>query len=131
MLFDIIEPSFWYWVARQGEAVLALAQRWGESQGGAYAYNVCVGASGGVFGLMGAFTALCPRQELSLLLFYVFPVRMQARHLALLLVAFNLFEMVTSMGHVAYVAHLLGGLAGYLMARRRVRSRDYWEHYYA
>ena len=35
------------------------------------------------------------------------------------------------MGHIAYVAHLLGGLAGYLMARRIVRSRSYWESYYA
>lgn len=131
MVFDLFEPRLWYWVARQGEAGLALAQRWGEAQGSYIAYNVCVGASGGVFGLMGAFTALCPRQEISLLLFYVLPVRMQARHMALLLVAFNLFEMVTSLGHVAYVAHLLGGLAGYLMARRCVRSRSYWEYYYA
>ena len=130
MVFDIFEPRLWYWVAQQGRIGLSLAQRWGESQG-FVRYGVCVGASGGVFGLMGAFTALCPRQQISLLLFYVIPITMEARYMALLLVAFNLFEMVTSMGHIAYVAHLLGGLVGYLMARRHVRSRDYWEHYYA
>ena len=130
MLFDMAEPYLWYGIARLGSAGLALAQRWGEAQGG-LAYNVCVGASGGVFGLMGAFTALCPRQQVSLLLFYVFPVTMQARQMALLLVALNVFEMVTSMGHVAYVAHLLGGLVGYLVARRLVRSRNYWEYYYS
>lgn len=129
MLFDIVEPYMWYGVARLGRVGLALAQRWGETQSGSY--NVCVGASGGVFGVMGAFVALRPRERISLLLFYVIPVTMQARQMALLLVAFNLFEMITSMGHVAYMAHLLGGVAGYLMARRYMRRREVWTYYCA
>lgn len=128
MLFDMVEPYLWYWIAESGRLGMALAQRWGESQG-ILRYNVCVGASGGVFGLMGAFVALCPRQRISMLLFYVFPVTMEARQMAVLLVAFNVVEMVSSMGHVAYVAHLFGGLTGYLIARRIVRRRGYWEYY--
>lgn len=131
MLFDIVEPHLWYWVAQTGDLGLALAQRWGESNYGVVAFNVCVGASGGVFGILGAFTALRPRERISLLLFYVIPVSMEARQMALLLAALNIFEMVTSMGNIAYAAHLLGGLVGYLMARRIVRSRSYWEDYYA
>lgn len=129
MLFDIVEPRMWYAVARAGRVGLALAQRWGEAQGGSF--NVCVGASGGVFGIMGAFVALRPRERISMLLFYVFPVSMQAWQMALLLVAFNLFEMVTSMGHIAYMAHLLGGAVGYFMARRFMRRREVWTNYYA
>ncbi|MBR0056553.1 MAG: rhomboid family intramembrane serine protease, partial [Kiritimatiellae bacterium] len=131
MAFDIVEPRFWQTLARTGPLGLRLAQRWGEAQGAWLPYNVCVGASGGVFGLVGAFAALCPRRRISLLLFYVIPVTLEARQMALLLAAFNLFELVTSLGHVAYVAHLLGGLAGYLLARHYARTRRCWRQYYA
>lgn len=131
MLFDIVEPYLWYAIAQCGRLGLALAQRWGESQGAYTLYNVCVGASGGVFGVMGAFVALRPHERISLLLFYVVPVTMQARQMAMLLVALNLFEMVTSMGHVAYTAHLLGGLAGYMLAKRYIHRGACWTNYYA
>lgn len=131
MAFDIVEPYFWQTIARLGRVGLTLAQRWGEAQGPYLFYNVCVGASGGVCGLMGAFTALCPHQRISLFLFYVIPVTMEARQMALLLVAFNLLELISSMGHVAYVAHLLGGVAGYFIARRCAKNRNYWEFYYS
>ena len=126
MLFDAAEPSLWQAVSRLGSVGLSLAQRWGETQSGYFDHNVCVGASGGVFGLMGAFVALCPRERLTLLLFYVVPVTLQARSVALLLVAFNVFGLVTSFGHVAHVAHLAGGVAGYLYARRLVLVQSRW-----
>lgn len=121
MAFDCVEPRLWYAVSRLGGAGLRLAQRWGEAQSPGLGNNVCVGASGGVFGLIGAFAALCPRERLTVLLFYVVPVTLQTRHLALLLVAVNVVEMVGSMGHVAYMAHLLGGLAGYVYAKALIR----------
>ncbi|NLO69339.1 MAG: rhomboid family intramembrane serine protease, partial [Bacteroidales bacterium] len=41
-----------------------------------------------------------------------------ARTLALLLMAITLVQLVVGWGQVAYAAHLVGGLAGYLLARR-------------
>ncbi len=126
MLFDSVEPALWRAIGQTGSAGLALAQRWGETQSGYLDHNICLGASGGVFGLMGAFVALCPRERLTILLFYVVPVTLQARYVALLLVAFNVFGLVTSFGHVAHVAHLAGGVAGYLYARRLVFVQNRW-----
>lgn len=121
MVFDYFEPHVWYAVSNLGPVGLKLAQRWGEMQSAGQGFNLCVGASGGVFGLMGAFAALCPRQRLTLLLLYVVPVHLQARHVAVLLVLLNLVEMVSSFGHVAYVAHLLGGVVGYFLGLRHYR----------
>lgn len=115
LAFDFVEPYFWQFIAGLGEGGLQLAQRWGENQ--SHLANVCVGASAGVFGLMGAFAALCPQQRLTLLLFYVVPVNLQARHVALLLVVLNIVEMLASFSRVAYVAHLFGCLAGYLYVK--------------
>lgn len=121
--FDLVEPYFWQAIASLGDAGLQLAQRWGEKQ--SYMPNVCVGASAGVFGLMGAFAALCPNQRLTLLLFYVVPVNLQARYVAILLVVLNIVEMLASFGRVAYMAHLFGCLAGYLYAKYLQRMCNY------
>jgi membrane associated rhomboid family serine protease len=43
---------------------------------------------------------------------------LKARTLALLLMAITLVQLVVGWGQVAYAAHLVGGLAGYLLARR-------------
>lgn len=148
-LFDTLEPVFWtkiqvagyqlsaaassmaegWWRTfhvRLSVLFLRLAQRWGEAQVAGVTHNVCVGASAGVFGLVGAFAGLFPRERLMLLLFYVIPVKMQARHLALLLMVVSLFAIIVDNGHVAHVAHIFGGLGGYLYALvlRRRYSRE-------
>ena len=71
---------------------------------------ICIGASGGVFALVGACAALFPRRRI--LLFLVWPVR--ARRFAIALgigaAAFALYGL----GNVAHLTHLAGGIAGYL-----------------
>jgi membrane associated rhomboid family serine protease len=123
MACDYFEPSFWMWVQTlPHEAFRRLAQRWGESQAAGMPFNVCVGASAGVCGLIGAFAALCPEARLTILLLYVIPVRMRSRTFAILLAVFSLGAAVLSTGHVAHAAHLIGGVAGWLWARRAVRA---------
>lgn len=78
---------------------------------------LCIGASGGVFALIGAYAALFPHREVYLLLL-VFPVRLKARSLAWLLGGLTIAEAVFIQSQVAYAAHLAGGVAGYLCARR-------------
>jgi len=85
-----------------------------------------VGASASVFGLIGAYAALAPRRELLLLVFFVIPLRMQARTLALLLMLVTVVQLVAGWGQIAYAAHLIGGGAGYLLARRWRRRLWTW-----
>lgn len=147
--FDMLEPEFWAAVQTFGGRLLdesssaaggtarglyghfglfclRQAQRWGEAQLAGTTYNVCIGASAGVFGLLGAFAGLFPKEKLVILLFFV-PLKLQARHVAVLLMAVSLVSVIIDNGHVAHMAHISGGLAGYLYAlliRRRWAPAD-------
>jgi membrane associated rhomboid family serine protease len=89
-------------------------------------YGTCIGASGGVFALIGAYAALFPRRE-TVVLVLVFPVRMRARTLAVFLGLATIVEAVLLRSQIAYAAHLAGGIAGYVyglgLLRRRVFFR--------
>jgi membrane associated rhomboid family serine protease len=82
----------------------------------------CMGASGGVFALIGAFAALFPNRCVYFLLFFFIPVRPRARAWAWSLGALTVLEAVFVQSQVAYSAHLAGGLAGYLYGLRLSRS---------
>ena len=138
--FDMLEPEFWAAIQtfggrllensasmtqgavrslheHIGEFCLQQAQHWGEAQIPGISHNVCIGASAGVFGLVGAFAGLFPKEKLVLFLFYVIPLKLQARHVAILLMVISLVSIIIDNGHVAHMAHIFGGLAGYFYAR--------------
>lgn len=78
-------------------------------------YTICIGASGAVFGVLGAFAALYPHAPLTVLLFFVFPVTLPAWVWALIFAGSELVMMLRpETGGIAYAAHLGGGLAGYV-----------------
>jgi rhomboid-like protein len=88
----------------------------GGAEGRSLDGGLCIGASGGVFALIGAYAALFPKGVVYVLL--PFPVKMKARTLAGLLVGLTVAEAVFVQSQVAYAAHLAGCLAGYLYGLR-------------
>lgn len=78
----------------------------------------CIGASGAIFGVLAAYATLFPRRRLTLLLFFIFPITLQAWQLVAGL-AFIELLMITggAATNIAYAAHLFGCLAGYLYVR--------------
>jgi membrane associated rhomboid family serine protease len=77
-------------------------------------YPVCVGASGAIMGMLGAFAALYPNAQL--LLWFIIPVR--AWVLVLILAIWELSETIghPKIGGIANAAHLIGGIAGFTYA---------------
>ena len=77
----------------------------------------CIGASGAVFALLGGYAALFPTRVVYGVLL-VIPFKMKARTLAFLLMFLTVLDAVLIQTQVAYAAHLIGGIAGYILARR-------------
>jgi len=88
--------------------------------------HVVVGASAGVFGLISAFTSLFPDARMTVLLFFVIPVRMTANRMLSVATLITVIGMVFPnrlLGiHVAHAAHL-GGLVGGLIFVRLFAQR--------
>jgi membrane associated rhomboid family serine protease len=78
-------------------------------------YGSCIGASGAVFGILGAYAALYPNRELILIFLPFVPIK--AWVFVLLLGAYEFMHTLAGPGgHVANAAHLGGGIAGYIYA---------------
>ncbi len=86
--------------------------------GGFGGVDICLGASAGTFGVIGAYCGLYPKRLVAL--FGVVDIR--ARSLALLLGLAELLNVLYGTKNVAYSAHLAGGVAGYLAAVGFVRN---------
>lgn len=78
-------------------------------------WHSCVGASGAVFGVLGAYAALYPNRELILIIMPFKPIK--AWVFVLILGAYELYHTLGGPGGaVANAAHLGGGIAGYIYA---------------
>lgn len=79
--------------------------------------TMCLGASGAVYGVLGAFAALNFHRTIRLLLFFIVPVTMKGWMLALLFAGIEMMMLVSSPhGGIAYAAHLGGLLVGFIYA---------------
>ncbi len=78
-----------------------------------------MGASAGVCAVLIAFTTLLPEIEITTLLFFVIPLRLKAKYLALLLVASTIVLLVSRLAPgIGHLAHLGGCLLGFLYIKQ-------------
>ena len=80
-----------------------------------------VGASAGVSGLIGAFATMFPLRKLTLFVYAIIPVKMNARTLLAVLAGLALFGLFVQKDNIAHLAHLggmLGGV-GFIVAMQR------------
>ena len=78
-----------------------------------------LGASAAVLGCVIAFAALFPDREVTLLIFFVLPVTLKAKYLALIAIALDIFPLLGGTDtHVAHLAHLGGAAIGYLYIKQ-------------
>jgi membrane associated rhomboid family serine protease len=78
-----------------------------------------MGASAGVMAVFIAFTTTLPELEMTLLLFFVIPVRIRARHLAQATVALSVLFIAThTLPGIGHWAHLSGCLFGWLYVKQ-------------
>jgi len=116
VLADAFEPRLVAWLASGpawAQGVLQALRLHRVATG----HGICIGASGGVFALIGAYAALFPRRE-TLVLVLFWPVTLKARTLAIVLGVATVGAAVIGLGQVAYAAHLAGGAAGYVYGLR-------------
>jgi membrane associated rhomboid family serine protease len=78
-------------------------------------YSYLLGASAAVLGCVIAFATLFPEREVTLLVFFVLPVTLKAKYLALIAVAVDVWPLLSGTDtSVAHLAHLGGAALGYL-----------------
>jgi membrane associated rhomboid family serine protease len=86
-----------------------------------------VGASAGLSGLLAALGALYAEQRLRVLLFFVIPLEIRAKHLLLAGILASAVGAVVAVGPIAHLAHLggfIGGLAWLLLVPSDSRRLD-------
>ena len=85
------------------------------------------GASAGVCAVLIAFTTILPEFEVTLLLFFVVPIRLRAKYVGWMVAgAAAALPLLHLMPNVAHVAHLGGCLVGWIYARQLGFGNPWW-----
>jgi membrane associated rhomboid family serine protease len=83
--------------------------------------GILLGGSAAVFGLLTVFACFFPNKPITFLLFFIIPVTVKPKHLALIFLGIAvfglLFQEIPGNEYVAHSAHLGGMLAGWLYFR--------------
>ena len=79
-----------------------------------------LGASGAIFGVVAAFTALYPNAEM-MIMFIPFPIK--AKILLPIVIVGSIYLGINNVGGVAHFAHIGGALVGYILIKIWGRNR--------
>ena len=84
-----------------------------------HAAGTVIGASAAVLGCVIAFATLFPERDLTMLIFFIIPVTLRAKYLALVAVALDVIPLLRGTdANVAHLAHLGGAAVGYLYIKQ-------------
>jgi membrane associated rhomboid family serine protease len=105
----------YYLLTGASGGLLQIALNWGDQA-------AIIGASPAIYGVLVAFAVLFPERPITLLLFFVLPVHLKAKTLALIFVGISLIlglqnQLFGSSDAVAHFAHLGGAAAGFSILR--------------
>jgi membrane associated rhomboid family serine protease len=79
-----------------------------------------LGASGAIFGVVAAFTALYPNAEM-MIMFIPFPIK--AKILLPIVIIGSIYLGINNIGGVAHFAHIGGAIVGYILIKIWGRNR--------
>jgi len=100
-----------YLVSGVGAGICSLILGWGVG-------SEVIGASGAIFGILISYALLFPYRPITLLVFFIIPITLQARWFVTLFGAIQLLALASTPGvGLAQVAHLGGLLFGWLFMR--------------
>lgn len=104
---------------------------------GRLVYPSLLGASAAVLGCVIAYATLFPEREVTVLVFFVVPVTLKAKYMALGLIAFDVWLLLGRVDtDIAHLAHLGGAAMGYLYIKhlgygRTPRWMLWWQDFVA
>ncbi len=107
-----------YFITAVGAGVVQMLSNWGDSV-------IILGASGAIYGILVAFAVFYPNRIITLLLFFVVPIRIKAKYMVAIFVGLSLLFGIEGhffgvSGGTAHFAHLGGALIGFFYLR--------WQH---
>lgn len=91
--------------------------------------TIIVGASGAIYGVMLAFAIMFPERVITLLILFILPVSLKAKHLVAILAMISIFSGVSNLfganDGVAHFTHLGGMVIGYFYLKADWRIASY------
>jgi len=87
---------------------------------------ITIGASGAVFGILIAYAVIYPERPITLLIFFIIPVTLKAKHLVTILIGMEfLFCIAGTADGIGHFAHIGGAVIGYVYLKIWKRSSSY------